>query len=317
MRSLIQRPDNSFIDVKSFMHTARQSLKNPVNFPTVQRRAQSNNSGNALRRSAVSFCLAVMLALTACSSDPEIDPEYVERPVEELYNKAADLAAEKNFKEAAVAFDEVERQHPYSSWATRAQLMAAYSYYKNQEYDQAVIAAERYIHLHPGNKDTPYAFYLMATSYYEQITDVGRDQQVTEFALRALSTVVQRYPETEYARDARLKIDLANNHLAGKEMEIGRFYLKRFQYSAAINRFRVVIQKYQTTSHVPEALHRLVEAYLSLGVTSEAIATSSVLTYNFPGSQWSIDSYALLTGEDLTPGEVQDSWISRTWKKVF
>lgn len=299
------------------MHTARQSLKNPVNFPTVQRRAQSNNSGNALRRSAVSFCLAVMLALTACSSDPEIDPEYVERPVEELYNKAADLAAEKNFKEAAVAFDEVERQHPYSSWATRAQLMAAYSYYKNQEYDQAVIAAERYIHLHPGNKDTPYAFYLMATSYYEQITDVGRDQQVTEFALRALSTVVQRYPETEYARDARLKIDLANNHLAGKEMEIGRFYLKRFQYSAAINRFRVVIQKYQTTSHVPEALHRLVEAYLSLGVTSEAIATSSVLTYNFPGSQWSIDSYALLTGEDLTPGEVQDSWISRTWKKVF
>jgi len=299
------------------MHTARQSLTNLVNFPSMQGRAKSGGSVGAQRLTVVGICLAFMLALTACSSDPEVDPEYVERPVEDLYNEAADLAAAKNYKDAAIAFDEVERQHPYSSWATRAQLMAAYSYYRNQEYDQAVIAAERYIHLHPGNKDTPYAYYLMATSYYEQITDVGRDQQVTEFALQSLSAVVQRYPDTEYARDARLKIDLANNHLAGKEMEIGRFYLKRFQYAAAINRFRIVIQKYQTTSHVPEALHRLVEAYLSLGVTSEAIATESVLSYNFPGSQWSIDSYALLTGKNLTPGEVEDSWISRTWKKVF
>jgi len=299
------------------MHTARQYLNNLVNNLLMQGKAKSGGSAGARRFPVVGICLAFMLAVTACSSDVEIDPEYVERPVEDLYNEAADLAAAKNYKEAAVAFDEVERQHPYSAWATRAQLMAAYSYYKNQEYDQAVIAAERYIHLHPGNKDTPYAYYLMATSYYEQITDVGRDQQVTEFALQSLSAVVQRYPETEYARDARLKIDLAKNHLAGKEMEIGRFYLKRFQYAAAINRFRIVIQKFQTTSHVPEALHRLVEAYLSLGVTTEAIATESVLSYNFPGSQWSIDSYALLTGKDLTPGEVEDSWISRTWKKVF
>ena len=266
-------------------------------------------------RSMTGLCLVVLMTLTACASD-EIDAE-AERPVNVLYNEAANFMTAGDFKQAATGFDDVERQHPYSPWATKAQLMASYAYYKDQEYDQAVIAAERFIKLHPGHKDTPYAFYLSAISYYEQITDVGRDQQVTEYALRALSEVVQRYPGTGYARDARLKIDLALNHLAGKEMEIGRFYLKRHQYAAAINRFRVVIEKFQTTSHVAEALHRLVEAYVSLGVISEATATQSVLSYNFPGSQWSADSYALLSGKDMTPVEDEDSWISRTWKKIF
>jgi len=253
--------------------------------------------------------------LTACASD-EID-ENAERPVDVLYNEAADFMTAGNYKAAASGFDEVERQHPYSPWATKAQLMASYAYYKDHEYDQAVIAAERFIQLHPGHKDTPYAFYLSAISYYEQITDVGRDQQITEYALQALKEIVQRYPASSYARDARLKIDLAVNHLAGKEMEIGRFYLKRNQHAAAINRFRIVIEKYQTTAHVPEALHRLVEAYVSLGVINEATATQSVLSYNFPGSQWSADSYALLSGKVMTPVEDEDSWISRTWKKIF
>lgn len=274
-----------------------------------------NSRLNALVRPPVVLCLVGLLVLTACSGSG--DEDYNERTVEALYNEAADLMAGNNYKAAAAGFDEVERQHPYSPWATKAQLMASYAYYKNHDYDQAVIAAERFIQLHPGHKDTPYAFYLLAISYYEQITDVGRDQQITEFALRALSEVMRRYPGTGYARDARLKIDLAVNHLAGKEMEIGRFYLKRRQYAAAINRFRVVIEKFQTTTHVPEALHRLVEAYMSLGVISEATATQSVLSFNYPGSQWNIDSYALLTGEDLTPKEDDESWISRTWKKIF
>jgi outer membrane protein assembly factor BamD len=273
------------------------------------------STGVSTARPAACLCLISLLALTACADGLEED--YKERRVDVLYNQAANLMASKIYKAAAEGFDEVERQHPYSPWATKAQLMASYAYYKFQEYDQAVIAAERFIQLHPGHKDTPYAFYLLAISYYEQITDVGRDQQITEYALQALSEVVRRYPGTGYARDARLKIDLAVNHLAGKEMEIGRFYLKRRQYAAAINRFRTVIQKYQTTSHVPEALHRLVEAYVSLGVIPEATATQSVLGYNFPGSQWNIDSYALLTGRDLTATEDDESWITRAWKKIF
>jgi len=278
-------------------------------------RAQLNNVLAVPRRLGTGLCLAALVALSACSGTSE--DEYAERPVELLYNEAADLLAERSYKLAAAGFDEVERQHPYSPWATKAQLMASFSYYKQHEYDQAVIAAERFIQLHPGHKDTPYAFYLLAMSYYEQITDVGRDQQITEYALQALEEVVRRYPGTGYARDARLKIDLADNHLAGKEMEIGRFYLKRHQYAAAINRFRIVVEKFQTTSHVPEALHRLIEAYMSLGVVSEATATQSVLSYNYPGSQWNVDSYALLTGKDLTPKGDDDSWISRTWKKLF
>ena len=266
-------------------------------------------------RAAVLPLLAVLVLVAACADDEK--PEYVERPVEELYNTAVDLLEEDEYAAAAMAFDEVERQHPYSQWATRAQLMAAYAHYEADEYDEAIIAADRFIQLHPGHRDVAYAYYLIALSYYEQISDVQRDQRMTQLALGALDEVVKRFPGTDYARDAQLKIDLAYDHLAGKEMAIGRFYLKRGDYVAAINRFRTVIERYQTTSHVPEALHRLTEAYLKLGVVVEAQAAAAVLGHNYPGSPWYEDSYALLVRHQLVPADNDDSWISRAWGSVF
>ena len=254
------------------------------------------------------------LALAACSGDDK--PAYVERPVEDLYNTAHNSLLAGDYEESARLFDEVERQHPYSVWASKAQLMAAYSYYQDSKYDDAVNALDRFIQLHPGNRDVSYAYYLKALSYYEQISDVGRDQKMTQLALDSLTEVERRFPASGYARDAALKIDLARDHLAGKNMYIGRFYQGQGEYLAAINRFRSVIMDYQTTSHVPEALHRLVECYLTLGIIDEAQATAAVLGYNYPGSDWYIDSYALLTGIDLTPEEKEDSWISRFWKSI-
>ncbi len=270
-----------------------------------------------LRKGAVRLvaALSVLAFAAGCSSDDE--PAYVERPVEELYNGATDELLQSNYDEAAKLYDEVERQHPYSVWASKAQLMAAYAFYQANKYDDAVNTLDRFIQLHPGNKDIAYAYYLKAISYYEQISDVARDQKMTRDALDALDEVARRFPETQYARDAELKIDLARDHLAGKHMEIGRYYLDRGEYLAGINRFRKVIEDYQTTTHVPEALHRLVECYMALGVITEAQATASVLGHNFPGSEWYLDSYALLTGEDLRPEEDQGSWISRMWKSVI
>ncbi len=259
--------------------------------------------------------VVLALALSACSGD---DIEYRERPVEEIYNQAMDRLLDGQSELAAIDFDEVERQHPYSVWARKSQLMAAYSHYLTNKYDDAIFTAQRFLQLHPGNRDAPYAYYLIAISYYEQIADIGREQKITELALDALQEVVDRYPSSEYARDARLKIDLARDHLAGKEMEIGRYYLDRGHHGAAINRFRHVITKYQTTSHVPEALHRLTEAYLSLGIIDEAKDTAAVLGHNYPGSEWYLDSYALLTGEDKrTEGNEDEPWYSRIWKSVF
>lgn len=261
------------------------------------------------------LAIVLVLSLPGCSSDAE--SAYTERPVEELYNSAMDSFLGGSYTRAAREFDEVERQHPYSVWATRAQLMAAFSNYQTNRYNQAIIAADRFIQLHPNNVDAPYAFYLIAVSYYEQISDVGRDQRVTEKALAALNELVRRYPDSEYARDARLKIVLARDHLAGKEMEIGRFYLAEGNYISAINRFRIVIEEYQTTTHTPEALHRLAEAYLALGVEDEARTAVAVLGHNYPGSAWYQDSYALLTGRDLQPREIEGSWISRVWRSLF
>ncbi|MCP5433243.1 MAG: outer membrane protein assembly factor BamD [Alphaproteobacteria bacterium] len=261
--------------------------------------------------------LVVSAALAGCSSDDKPDLAYQEQPVEELYNAAVEKMTDGLYLDAAVRFDEVERQHPYSIWARRAMLMSAFSYYQSNKYDEAILAADRFITLHPGNRDAPYAYYLKGVCYYEQITDVGRDQRMTQQALDALNEVVRRFPNSEYARDARLKIDMTRDHLAGKEMEIGRYYLRRNQLVAAINRFRNVIEKYQTTTHTPEALHRLVEAYLSLGVTQEAQTAAAVLGYNYPGSEWYADSYELLTKSNLRPEENKDSWISRAWNSVF
>lgn len=257
--------------------------------------------------------LAVLL--WGCSGTPE--PKFVERPVEELYNSAMDNLQIGDYEAAAELFDEVERQHPYSTWASQAQLMAAYSYYQAQKYDDAVAALDRFIQLHPGSKDVGYAYYLKALCYYEQISDVERDQKMTRLALESLQELVRRFPESRYARDAELKIDLTRDHLAGKHMEIGRFYQRRDSYLAAINRFRMVIEEYQTTTHVPEALHRLVECYLALGVFDEAQATAAVLGYNFPGSPWYSDSYALLAGANLQPQGDGDSWIEQVWTSVF
>ncbi len=258
-----------------------------------------------------------MLLLAACSGGDDGEIAYVERPPEVIYNNALDDLQDGNYKKASSGFDEVERQHPYSVWATKAQLMAAFSAYQDNNYELAVLAAQRFIRLHPGNKDVPYAYYLIAISYYEQISDVGRDQENTKQALTALEELVRRFPDSKYARDARLKIDLARDHLGGKEMEIGRYYLNQGQYVAAINRFRVVIENYQTTTHAPEALHRLTEAYLALGVTDEAQTAGAVLGFNYPDSDWYQDSYALLTGSDLELKASQESWITRAWKQVF
>ncbi len=252
-----------------------------------------------LRRTAAAAVIAATV-LGACASDED---EYVERPVEDLYNEALDALEEPNYAQAATLFDEVERQHPYSAWATRAQLMAAYAYYQDNAYDDAVLALDRFIQLHPSNRHIAYAHYLKALCYYEQISDVSRDQQMTELAMKALDEVITRYPESRYARDAKIKLELTFDHLAGKEMDIGRSYLRQGHYLAAINRFKMVIQHYQTTTHVPEALHRLTESYLALGIEDEARRVASVLGHNFPGSDWYVDSYDLIEGGGPAPEE--------------
>ena len=262
--------------------------------------------------------LASAFALAACADDEAAkQPEYVERPVETIYDDALKLLDKEKYKEAAKQFDEVERQHPYSIWARRAILMSSFCYYQANKYDEAIQAADRFISLHPGNKDAPYAYYLKAVSLYEQIVDVGRDQEKTRLALTALEDLTQRFPGTPYARDAQLKADLTRDHLAGKEMDVGRYYLRKEQYIAAINRFRTVIEKYQTTSHCPEALERLTEAYMALGITKEAQTAAAVLGFNYPGSEWYQNSYALLTKSDLAPREDKGSWISKAFRTVF
>ena len=239
-------------------------------------------------------------ALGACASKGKKEKfAYEERPVETLYSTALRELERKRYERAIAYFEEVERQHPYSAWARRAMLMKAFTYYQGNDYEEAIEGLDQFISLHPGNKDAAYAYYLKAMCYYERITDVGRDQAITEDAVTALTDVVRRYPDSEYARDARLKLDLTFDHLAGKEMYIGLFYLKKNKHIAAINRFKKVVYEYQTTSHVPEALHRLVEAYLELGIVDEARAAAAVLGYNYPGSRWYEDTYQLFDDRGL------------------
>jgi outer membrane protein assembly factor BamD len=249
------------------------------------------------------------LLVTGCSSTPE--DKYVDRPVEELYNEAMNIMQGGGYQRAARAFDEVDRQHPYSVWATKAQLMAAYSLYEANKYDEAIIGLDRFIQLHPSNRDAGYAYYLKALSYYEQIADVNRDQKNTAEALRTLQEVIDRFPTSRYANDARLKIDLARDHLAGKEMTVGRLYQTQRQYLAAVGRYRYVVDNYQTTSHVPEALHRLIECYTSLGLQDEAKRVAAVLGHNFPGNEWYSDSYNLVqTGELPKRKSFWKDWLS-------
>lgn len=259
--------------------------------------------------------VALLVALAACGGDK--NQAYIEKPVDELYNKAMDALVDENYTQAAKTFDQVESQHPYSTWATKSQLMQVYSYYEDGKYDEAVLAADRFIQLHPGHRDVAYAYYLKAICYYMQITDVGRDQKLTQLALNSLDDVVRRFPDTKYARDAKLKLDFTRDHLAGKEMEIGRYYLKRQEYLAAINRFKRVIDNYQTTTHVPEALERLVECDLSLGLNKEAKENAAVLGYNYPGSHWYTDAYALLTNNGVPAEAREGGWFSQMVSSAF
>ena len=254
---------------------------------------------------------AVMVPLAACAHKKTgLDTAYVARDVSSLYNAAKHSMDTGDYDQAAKLFDEVERQHPYSIWARRAQLMSAFNYYLAQKYTDSISSAQRFLTIHPGNVEAPYAQYLIAMSYYQQIVDATRDQAITQQASDAFNELIRRYPETRYASDARLKLDLINDHLAGKEMEVGRFYLERKQYLAAINRFRRVIELYQTTTHVPEALERLTECYLAIGVKDEAQNAAAVLGYNYPGSDWYQDSYNLLTDANLEQMRKEGSWLS-------
>lgn len=236
---------------------------------------------------------------------------------EGLYAAGVEALQARRFPQAVELFDQVERDHPYSAWATNAKLMAAYADYQRNRYPEAIGALERFIQLHPAHRDIAYAYYLRGLCYYEQIADSQRDQRTTEQAIAALQDVVNRFPETAYARDARLKIDLGRDHLAGKEMNVGRFYQRQRLYAAAIGRYRRVVEEYQTTNHVPEALHRLTESYLALGLIQEARRTASVLGHNFPGNSWYQDSYALLVAGAEPAPEDRRGFLRRTWDWIF
>ena len=251
---------------------------------------------NHLYRSLTLTALVVALAVVpACApKTTRSDNNYVARDVGTLYTLGKNRLDSGRYEEAAIVFDEVERQHPYSDWARRAQLMSAFGYYRAKKHNESVQSATRFLSIHPGNKDAPYALYLVGMNYYDQITDVTRDQGITQQALTSLGELVRRYPDTKYAGDARLKIDLVQDHLAGKEMEIGRFYQRSSNWLASVMRFRTVVEQYQTTTHAPEALMRLTESYLALGVPDEARKAAAVLGANYPGSKWYERAYKLI-----------------------
>ncbi len=252
--------------------------------------------------------MMIVLSLGACSSIGSLfgsgssdaskqDPATV--PVEELYTRGIDALNTRRYDTAAKQFDQLEQTYPYSSWAVNAQLMQGYSYYLENHYTDSIAVLDRFIQLHPTHRDIAYVYYLRALCYYEQIADIQRDQKGTADAMAALQEVVNRFPDSAYGRDARLKIDLARDHLAGKEMEIGRYYERQHLYTAAIGRFQRVVDDFQTTNHVPEALHRLTEIYLLIGLPDEARKTAAVLGHNYPGSQWYEDSYNQLVNDKI------------------
>jgi outer membrane protein assembly factor BamD len=265
--------------------------------------------------------LALALAsLGACSSDfslfakEETPPDV---PPDQLYNQAVFLVNEKkDYKEAAKKFEEVDRQHPYSDWARKSLIMSAYAYYEARAYDDCIASAKRYISLHPGSAEAPYAQYLIGASYFDQIPDVSRDQGRTEKAIQALDELNRKYSTSEYANAARKKIEMARDQLAAKEMEIGRSNQRQKNFIGAINRFKVVVTQYQTTRHVEEALYRLTEVYMTMGIAQEAQTAAAVLGHNFPDSKWYQDAYDLVKNGGFEPKEAQDHWITKAFKKV-
>jgi len=260
----------------------------------------------------------VIATLSACGGRSTKAPNPENFTAEEIY-KQGEVVLETARKpdEALVYFEDVERLYPYSEWAKRAVIMQAFAQHKAKNYEEARIAAQRYIDFYPGGEDEAYAYYLLALSFYDQIDEVGRDQGLTFQALQALRVVIEQYPDSEYARSAMLKFDLAFDHLAGKEMEIGRYYLKRKNYTSAINRFRVVVQDFQTTTHTPEALHRLVEACLALGLTDEAQTAAAILGYNYRSSPFYEDSFRLLKDRGLAPEAKGTNWLSSVYRQMI
>ncbi len=262
--------------------------------------------------------LALVLALApACSMFDKKDEALPDEPADKLYNEALFyLNNKKDPKEAAKKFEEVDRQHPYSEWARKSLIMSAFAYYNSRQYEECVTAAKRYVALHPGSPDAAYAEYLIGSSYFDQIPDVTRDQARTEKAMAALEEVVRKYPDTEYANSAKKKMEMARDQLAGREMMIGRYYLTKRDFTGAINRFKVVVTQYQTTRHVEEALMRLTEAYMSIGIVGEAQTAAAVLGHNFPDSPWYKDAYTLVKTGGYEPQENEGSWISKAFKKI-
>ena len=264
------------------------------------------------------------LGLGGCDFDPmsifaeKYKPEVVpDVPADKLYSDGLAKLEDSDYEGAVKKFDSLDKQYQYSDWSRKALLMTAYANYEGQKYDDAISASKRYLQRHPASKDAAYAQYLMAMSNYKQIPDVTRDQERSEKALVALQELVQKYPTSEYAADAKAKIQITRDQLAGKEMEIGRYYLERRNFPAAINRFRDVVSKYQTTRHVEEALERLAEAYMALGISGEAQTAAAVLGHNFPDSPWYKDAYNLLQSGGLQPREEKGSWISKAFRGVI
>jgi outer membrane protein assembly factor BamD len=237
-------------------------------------------------------------------------------PAEDIYNQGLARIEKRNYKDAAKKFEDLEKQYPYSQWSRKGLLMTTYSQYEGGDYDSAIASANRYVQLYASSPDAPYALYMAAMSYYQQVPDISRDQENSEKALNLFNQITQQYPNSEYAGDARYKIQVMRDQLAGKEMSIGRFYLTRRNYPAAINRFREVLAKYQTTRHTEEALERLTEAYMGLGITNEAQTAAAVLGHNYPDSQWYKDAFALLQSNGLEPREATESWISKAFRKI-
>jgi outer membrane protein assembly factor BamD len=278
-------------------------------------------SGGGLARAAT-FAL-LLPALASCGTVDRVTgifdrPDPIEtRSAQQIYLEGEAQLADGRARDAGETFSEVERLYPYSEWAKRAMLMSAFAYHEGGQYAESRAAADRYLEFFPTDAEAPYAQFLIALSYYDQIVDIGRDQSNTFDALTEMRDIIERYPDSEFAESAQMKFELALDHLAGKEMEVGRYYLSRGHYTAAINRFRVVVEDYQTTSHTPEALHRLVEAYLSLGLTAEAQSAAAILGHNFQGSVWYADSYALLTGRGLRPADApQGNVLVRTYRQM-
>ncbi len=271
-------------------------------------------------RCGLACVLVAGVALTGCSGADSVergDANYEKYTAKQIYERGEYDLARNAPDLAASVFAEVERLYPYSDWAKRALIMQSFAYHEAKDYENSRAAAQRFVDFYPTDEDAAYAQYLVALSYYDQIDEVGRDQRLTFEALQALREVIERYPDSEYAKSAKLKFDLAFDHLASKEMEIGRYYLRRDHFTAAINRFRVVVEDFQTTTHTAEALHRLVEAYLSLGLTNEARTAGAILGYNFRGTEWYEDSYKLLTGRGLTLEAVGDNWLRQVYRQMI